>query len=79
MYQLFMKTDHPATHFRSGSKETLVAPDGNDETLRSMLMAYFESDYRPDNITVGIQVMLQKIIITPNPYLYIGTYSTIMP
>jgi len=60
MYQLFMKTDHPAAHFQCGSKETLVAPDGNDETLRNMLMAYFESAYRADNITVGIQVMLEK-------------------
>jgi len=51
-----MKTDHPAAHFQAGSKETLAAPDGNDETLRGMLMAYFESEYRPDNITVGIQV-----------------------
>ena len=51
-----MKKDHPASHFSTGSKETLTTPDGRDETLQNILREFRNRDYGAENIIVGIQV-----------------------
>jgi secreted Zn-dependent insulinase-like peptidase len=47
---------HPVAHFAWGSRETIVGPDGKDETLQACLRAFKEKYYGAEGMTLAIQV-----------------------
>jgi len=52
-----MRDGHPAATFYFGSLKTLTTPDGNDETLQTMLRQYFDKHYGAEKITLAMEVI----------------------